>query len=63
MERVRLECVYCKKTYSDTYDLFEHITTHEIRWEPKWEPKWEVQREERFMVVDVIPTLREERFQ
>ena len=37
------ECVHCKKTYSDTYDLFEHITTHEIR----WEPKWEVQREER----------------
>jgi hypothetical protein len=52
------KCVYCDKDFSDTYELFEHMGSHNIQ----WKIRWMVEREERFMVVDTIPDLREERF-
>jgi|TARA_B110001452_G_scaffold267026_1_gene275467 hypothetical protein len=52
--RKHLQCVYCHDYFSNTYVFFEHVVSHNI--------KWKVERDERFVLVDVIQELREERF-
>lgn len=53
-----MECTFCKKTFSDSYDLFKHINTHQISWTMMQE-----KRQERFKIIDCIPDLRDERFE
>ena len=51
------QCVYCKECFVDTYDLFKHVVAHDVQW-----IQWKVEREERFVLVDAIQEIREERF-
>ena len=51
------KCTYCSNEFKDSYDLFQHMNNHDVQW-----VQWVVQRDERFVLVDSIPDLREERF-
>lgn len=51
------KCIYCSQEFQESYDLFQHMNTHDVQW-----VQWVVQREERFVIVDTIPDIREERF-
>ena len=52
-----MQCTFCDEFFSDSYELFKHMDTHNVTWVILYE-----KREERFKIIDCIPDLREERF-